>query len=163
MTGKFAQENHVINAVVPVADTFATAANSDVISAAGCEEIVFLVMTGAGVDNTNLITVESCDTIVPGTATAIVFNYVKVITGDTHPAVTAATTSGVAMTASTANQFFIVMVDPADVAAANSDARDPYVRCTVTEAGNAGAQVGCVVGIRYKEHRAQDQTATSIT
>lgn len=158
--GSFAQNFHVVNAVVPVADTFASAANSDVISAAGCEEIVFLVMTGAAADNTNLITVEACDDFTPTNSSAIAFTVASCVSGDTVGAVTATASSGKAFTASTAGQYYIVMVDPADINAVG----DTYdkVRCVVTEAGNNGAQVGCVVGIRAGEHHAQDQLATSI-
>ena len=162
MIGKFAQNNKVINAIVPVADTFATAAESDVISARGCDSIVFLVMTGASVDNTNVITVLSCDNVTPDTETAIVFTVASVVSGDTNDTPTATATTGKAFTASTANQFYIVEVDPADIAAANSNAGDAYVRCTVTEAGNAGAQVGCVVGIRVGEHKPQSVLPTGI-
>ena len=162
MIGKFAENNKVINAVVPVADTFATAAESDVISARGCESVVFLVMTGAGADNTNVITVLACDDVTPTTETAIVFTVASVVSGDTNDRPTATAVTGKAFTASTANQFYVVEVDPADVAAANSNAGNPYVRCTVTEAGNAGAQVGCVVGIRTNVHNAQSVLPTGI-
>ena len=162
MIGKFAQNNKIVNAVVPVADVFATSAESDVISIRGCESVVFLVMTGASVDNTNVITVLSCDDVVPSTETAIVFTVASVLTGDTNDTPTAVAATGKAFTASTANQYYIVEVDPADVAAANSNANDAYVRCTVTEAGNAGAQVGCVVGIRTGKHNAQGVLPTAI-
>jgi hypothetical protein len=162
MIAKFSQNCKVVNAVVPVADTFATAANSDVISARGCDSIVFLVMTGAGADNTNVITVEACDDFTPTTSTAVPFTVTSIVSGDTQSAATATAATGKAFTASTANQYYIVEVDPADISAANSNAGDPYVRCVVTEAGNAGAQVGCVVGIRYGEHNAQDELPTAI-
>lgn len=162
MIAKFIESNKVINAVVPVADTFATAAESDVISARGCESIVFLVMTGASADNTNTITVLACDNFTPSTETAVPFNVASVLSGDTNSAAVATAVGGKAFTASTANQFYIVEVDPADIEAANSHAANPNVRCTVTEGGSAGAQVGCVVGIRYNEFNAQAQLPTAI-
>jgi hypothetical protein len=162
MIGKFAQNNKVINCLPPAADRFATAGNGDVIRADNCDSIVFLVMTGASADNTNVITVESCDNVTPTTSTAIVFTVSSVVSGDTNDTPTATATTGKAFTASTADQYYIVEVDPADVAAANSEAGDKYVRCVVTEAGTATAQLGCIVGIRVGEHIAQAVLPTKI-
>lgn len=162
MIGQFAQNNKVVNAIVPVADTFATAAESDVISIDGCESVVFLVMTGASADNTNVITVLACDNVTPDTETAIVFTVASVVSGDINDSPVATAVGGKAFTASTANQYYIVEVDPADVEAANSHAGNRYVRCTVTEAGNAGAQVGCVVGFKHNVFNAQAVLPTAI-
>ena len=161
MTGKFIQNNGVINCVVPVADTFASAANGDVIRADGCEEVVFIVVTGASAATENVITVQACDTVVPGTGTAITFNYVSVTTAGTYGALTAATVSGFSMASATANQYHIIMVDPADVEAANSHAGNRYVRCVVTEDQDV-PQVGCVVGLRTGEHQAHDVLQSAI-
>lgn len=160
-SAKYLQMLTGVNAVVPVADTFATAAESDVIRADNCEAILFHVLTGAAADNTNTVTVEACDDVTPSNSTAIPFMYRKVTTAGTHSAVASATTSGVSFTASTANQYIEIEVDPADVEAASSHAGRRYVRCVVTEAGNAGAQVGCVYAQRV-EHFAGDQPQSAI-
>jgi hypothetical protein len=160
--GSWAQNNAVVNAIVPVADTFASAANGDVMAADGCESIVFIVVTGAAADNTNVITVEACDNVTPDSSTAIAFTVQAVTTAGTYGAVTDVAATGQAFTASTANQYYVVEVDPADIEAASSHAGRNYVRCVVTEAGNAGAQVGCAIGIRTGLHFAQDVPASAI-
>jgi hypothetical protein len=159
--GSWAQNNGVINCVVPVADTFATAANGDVIRADGCDSIVFLVMTGASAATTHTVTVEACDDVTPTTSTAIAFTRSSVTTAGTHGAVTAVTSAGFALTTATANQYHILEVDPADVEAANSHAGNKYVRCVVTENENV-PQLGCVVGIRVNDHHAQDVLVSAI-
>ena len=162
MIGKFAQNNKVVNAIVPVADTFATAAESDVISIDNCESVVALVMTGAAADNTNVITVLACDNVTPDTETAIKFTVSSIVSGDTNDSPVETAASGKAFSASIANQFYIVEIDPADVEAANSHAGNRYVRVTVTEAGNAGAQVGCVVMFKKNVFNAQAVLPTAI-
>lgn len=160
-SAKFAQENGLINALDPAADRFATAGNSDVIRADNCEEIVFTVITGASVATTPTITVEACDNVTPSNTTAILFKSVSVTTAGTYGAVTDRTSAGFALTTATASQYHIIMVDPADVAAANSHEGRNYVRCVVTENEDV-PQFGNIMAIRYKEHFAQDVLRTGI-
>ena len=162
MIGKFAQNNKVVLGLPPVADAFATQGYSDVISIDSCESVVFLVGTGVAADNTNTITVEACDNVTPDTATAIVFTVSSVVSGDTNDTPTDTATTGKAFTASTANQYYIVEVDPADVEAANSHAGNKYVRLKVTEGGNAGAQVGCIFAFKKNVYNAQAVLPTAI-
>ena len=140
----WSEVNKVINATVPVADTFNGDPQSDIINMKNYNKCTFLVMTGAAADNTNTITVQA-GTTVSSCSTDIVFKYRKIVSGDTHGALTTATTAGFSLTASTANQYAIVEVDAAVVAAAGTNFC--CVACTVTEAGSAAAQVGCVVAI----------------
>lgn len=162
MIGKFAQENKVVLGLPPVADAFATQGYSDVMSIDNCESVVFLVGTGASADNTNVITVEACDNVTPTTPTAIVFTVASVISGDTNDAPTDTAVGGKAFTASTANQYYIVEVDPADVEAADSHAGNRYVRLKVTEAGNNTAQVGCIFAFKKNVYNAQAVLPTAI-
>ena len=164
MIAKYLENNKTIMGVEPKADRFATSQASDVVRATNCTSIVFTVWTGAAADNTNTVVAQSCDNVTPSTATAIPFMYKKVVSGDTEGAVATAVAAGssVAMTASTANQYIIVEIDPADVEAANSHAGDKYCRILVTEAGNNGAQLGSISVIRYEEFNAQAILPTGI-
>lgn len=160
-SGKFAQRHGAINALPPAADPFATAGNSDVIRADNCEEVVFFVITGASVATTPTITVEACDNVTPDANTAIAFKSSSVTTAGTHGAVTDRTSSGFALTTATANQYHIIMVDPADVEAANSHAGRNYVRCVVTENEDL-PQIATIFAIRMNDHFAQDALRSAI-
>ena len=141
----WSEKNKVVNATVPVADTFNGDPQTTEVNMKNYNRCTFLVMTGAAADNTNAITVQAGSSV-SSCATEIAFKYRKIVSGDTYGALTTAVAgTGVSLTASTANQYVIVEVDAAVVAAAGTD----YccVACTVTEAGNKGAAVGCVVAI----------------
>jgi hypothetical protein len=162
-SAKYLQRNSGINALEPKADRFATAGETDVIRATGCEAIYFAVLLGAAADNTNTITVLACDNVTPTTETAIPFMYRLVSTAGTYGAVTAATTSGIAIDGDlAANQYYEIEVDPSDVEAANSHAGNQFVRCTVTEGGTATAQLGAIYCLRMGEHNAHDVPASAI-
>lgn len=162
MIAKFAENNKVVNALPPVADAFGTATQTDVMSIDNCESVVFLVATGVSADNTNVITVQACDNVTPDNETDIVFTVSSVISGDTNDKPTATATTGKAFTATTANQYYIVEVDPADVEAANSHEGRKYVALTVTEAGSAGAQLGCILAFKKNVFNAQAVLPTAI-
>jgi len=164
MIAKYLENNKIIMGAEPKADRFDTSQASDVVRADGCESIVFTVWTGASADNTNTIAAQSCDNVTPDTATAIPFMYKKTISGDTETVKATAVAAGstIAMTASTANQFITIEIDPADVEAANSHAGDRYCRILVTEAGNAGAQLGAITCVRNGEFNAQAILPTKI-
>lgn len=162
MIGKYAQNNKTVNALPPQADRFATAGESDVVSINNCRSVVFKIFTGASVNNTNVITVEACDNVTPSNTTAIVFTVASVVSGDTNDSPVATAVGGKAFTASIANQYYIVEVDPADVEAANSNEGRKYVRCVVTEAGGAVAQVGMIEAIKVGVFNAQAVLPTAI-
>jgi len=162
MIGKWAQNNKLVNGLPPVADAFATQGYSDVISIDDCESVVAFVMTGVSADNTNTITVEACDNVTPSNATAIVFTVSSVVSGDTNDSPTETAVGGKAFTASTANQYYIVEIDPADVEAANSHEGRRYVRIKVTEGGNNGAQLGHIAIFKNNVQNAQAVLPTAI-
>lgn len=162
MIGKWAENNKLVLGLAPVADAFATQGYSDVIRADDCESIVAFVMTGVAADNTNGITVEACDNVTPDNATAIPFTVASVVSGDTNDKPTDTAASGKAMTASIANQYYVVEIDPADVEAANSHEGRKYVRIKVTEAGSAGAQVGCIAIFKKNVFNARQVLPTAI-
>lgn len=162
MIGSWAENNKLVNGLPPVADAFATQGYSDVVRADNCKSIVAFIMTGVAADNTNVITVEACDNVTPDNVTAIPFTVASVISGDTNDKPVDTAASGKAMTASTANQYYVVEIDPADVEAANSHEGRRYVRVKVTEAGNNGAQVGCIPIFRNEVFNAQAVLPTAI-
>lgn len=157
----FSQYNKVVNALEPKADRFDTNPQSDIVSLKSYRHVTFLIMTGASADNTNTVTVQAGDSV-SSVSTEIVFKYRKIISGDTYGALTAAVAgTGFNFTASTANQYSIVEVDAADVAAAGTDF--DCVAVTVTEAGNTTAQVGAIVAILSEPRYPQEGLVTAIT
>lgn len=162
MIGSWTENNKLVNGLPPVADAFATQGYSDIISIINCKSVVAFVLTGVSADNTNVITVEACDTVGPANVTAIVFTVRSVVSGDTYGALEEISASGKAFTASTASQYYIVEIDPADVEAANSHEGRKWVRIKVTEAGSAGAQLGCIPIFRRDVFNAQAVLPTAI-
>lgn len=162
MIGKWAQNNKLVNGLPPVADAFATQGYSDVISIDNCKSVVALILTGASVNNTNVITVEACDNVTPDNVTAIVFTVSSIVSGDTGDSPVATAVGGKAFTASIANQYYVVEIDPADVEAANSHEGRRYVRIKVTEAGGAVAQLGCIAIFKNEVFNAQAVLPTAI-
>ena len=162
MIGKWVQNNKLVNGLPPVADAFATQGYSDVIRIDDCESVVAFILTGSSADNTNTITVEACDNVTPSNVTAIVFTVSTIVSGDTNDAPTETAVTGKSFTASTANQYYVVQIDAADVEAANSHEGRKYVRIKVTEAGNAGAQLGAIAIFKSKVHNAREVLPTAI-
>lgn len=162
MIGKWAENNKLVNGLPPVADAFATQGYSDIIRIDNCKSVVAFVMTGVAADNVNVITVEACDNVTPSNVTAIVFTVASVVSGDTNDKPVATAVGGKAFTASIANQYYIVEIDPADVEAANSHEGRKYVRVKVTEAGSAGAQLGCIPIFRNEVFNAREVLPTAI-
>ena len=155
----WSEKNHVVNGLVPVADRWNTNPQT-IVNMKSYKRCVFLVMTGASVDNINIVTIQA-GISVGSCATEIVFKYRKIITGDTMTVLTDAVAgTGVAFTVTSANQYIIVEVDAQVVAAAGTD----YccVCCTVTEAGSATAAPGCVIPILSEPRYAQALLETAI-
>lgn len=156
----FSQYHKVVNVFEPKTDRWNTDAQSDIVSLKNYKHVTFLIMTGASADNTNAVTVQAGISI-SSCATDIVFKYRKIITGDTYGSLTQASTSGFNFTASTANQYSIVEVDAADVAAAGTNY--DCVAVTVTEGGTATAQDGAIVAILSEARYPQEGLVTAIT
>ena len=160
MAGFWSEENKVVNALEPKADRFATSAQSDIVHCENFKRCTFLIMTGATANNTNTVAVHAGPTST-GAATTIPFKYRSITSGDTYGALTTvAAGSSFAFTASSANQYHIVEVDVSDVAAAGTN----YDHCavTVTEAGSATAQLGCIVAVLSEPRDLQSVLITAI-
>lgn len=110
---------------------------SDVFNLAKYRKILFVVQKGAGATGTATITVESCDTLVPGTGTAIAYKYKISTTLDTFGVTTAATTAGFTTTAG-ADQCYIIEVDASELSGTNQ-----YVRVKTVEVANS--PVDCMI------------------
>ena len=129
---------------------------TDIVSMENWRDIIFIILKNAGATGTATITVESCDTIVPGTATAIAFRYKKMTTIDTWSAWTEATSSGVATTAG-ADQMYMVHVRAEELSGT-----DKFVRMQLTEVVNSPCD-GAVGAVLLNPRYAEDVNATVLT
>lgn len=100
---------------------------SDVLNMSNWGDCFFIVKKLAGGTGTATVTAESCDNTTPTTNTAIAFEYRAQTTTDTFGAWTAATTSGVAITAG-ADELWEFHVADGDLVEGHS-----YLRFVVTE------------------------------
>ena len=108
-------------------DIFNGSPSTDIMNMEHYNDVYFIITKNAGATGTATITVSSCDTVVPGTATAIAFEYRACTSADTWGAWTAATSSGFTTTAG-ANQMYQIHVS-ADMLSGT----DKFVRMTATE------------------------------
>jgi len=146
---------HLVKGLDPIADAFAGTVYSDVISLKAHEEIEFVIYKGVGTTGTSTVTVESCDDTTPSTSTAIVFRYQAITSGDTHGAMTAATTAGFTTTAGS-SQLYKIVVKASDL---SSD--DGYVRLKMVEVANDPV-LGGVLAILRKPRYDDAVQATAI-
>jgi len=116
----FSERNKIVNGLSPVADAFATSGESDIVSLKDYRHVTFLIMTGISTTADGVVTVLAGSSV-SAAATAITFKYRACTSGDTLGALTDATTSGFAMTASKADSFYAIEVDAAVVAAAGTN------------------------------------------
>jgi len=111
---KMLQNLHFVKGLDPVADAFSGTVYSDVIDMSEFQEILFVVYKGVGTTGTSTITVEACDDTTPSNTSAIAFWYRAITSGDTHGALTAATTSGFTTTAGS-SQLYLISVRAAEL------------------------------------------------
>jgi len=136
--------------------TGAGLAYTDVLSMENYESVMFIIVKNAGATGTSTITVESCDTAVPATATAIAFHYKACTSGNTWGAVTAATTAGFATTAG-ADQCYLIEVNSSELSGTDS-----FVRMKATDLVNAACDgaILCILGNpRYAKDVQLDATS----
>jgi|TARA_Y100000310_G_scaffold317685_1_gene370828 hypothetical protein len=137
-------------------DIFAGDPATDVLSMENYKSMVFIIVKNAGATGTATITVESCDTVVPGTGTAIAFHYKACTSGNTWGATTAATTAGFTTTAG-ANQCYVIEVSSEELSGTDS-----FVRLQATEVVNSpcdGAILAIAMTPRYDKEVQLDITA----
>ena len=117
--------------VASAADIFNGNPSSDIVSMENHNDVYFLLAKGAGATGTATITVGSCDTTVPGTATAVPFEYRAQTSADTWGEWTAAEAAGFTTTAG-ANQMYQIHIKGSDLSGTNK-----FVRLTATEVVNS--------------------------
>jgi hypothetical protein len=121
----------------------------DIINMQDWRQCYFIIHRGAGAAGTATLTVESCDTVVPGTATAIPFMSRTMTTAtDTWSAWVQRTAAGYTTTAG-ANTAEEIMVRAEDL-----HSTDKYVRLQCTEVdgtANDGGIVAILTDPRYAE------------
>ena len=143
---------HVINALPPLADQFATSSDTDIIDAGGGAGVLFIVQTGAvSGAAASTVTVEACSTITASAVATVPFIYRVCLATDVWGAWTAATTAGFSMvhTASAANAMWQIYVDSAEIA----EEGYRFVRMSTDETANFTVLAGViaiVVDQRYE-------------
>lgn len=148
--------NHVVNALLPVADAFAGTKYTDVINMKDFNHVQFVIQKGAGATGTSTITVEACDNVTPSNVSAVPFKYQVCTTGDTFGVLTAAEATGFATTAG-ADQLYKIEVD-ADALAASGYG---YIRLKAVEVENDPV-LGGVIAILTEPRYGQEVPNTAI-
>lgn len=110
-----AEQAHVVNILPPQSIT--TAAASDVFSLKDYAHATLIVTAGSTNADAGNITVEECDNFTPSNHTAIAFSYYaeETAAGDTLGARTAATTSGIDVSAND-NITYVIEIDASELA-----------------------------------------------
>lgn len=129
---RFMQNIHVVNAMpsanqAAYEDLFNGNPTTDIVNLSNYDKVTWIIQKAAGATGTATITCESCDTVVPGTATAIPFSYQVCTSGDTFGDTTDATASGFTTTAG-ADQVYVIEVNSSELYSTNK-----YVRLKCTE------------------------------
>lgn len=161
MAGQLSQRAHFVAGIYPIADFNDGTKYTDVVNMKGYSKATFVVMNGVATGGTASATITmlaGSDAADPPTAsTAIPFRYKVITTDDTEGAYTAATTSGFATTAGSANMY-IIEVDAEEL----GDTAYNYLCMKFVEAVNdpvVGAVLIMLHGGRYQ----QDVPATALT
>lgn len=134
---------HVVNALAPVADAFATNMDTDIIDAGVGDGVLFVVHTGvASAAATSTFTVEASSTIGAAATAVVPFVYRECVATDVWGDWTAATTTGFLATMTASNGMWQIYVDSSEIA----EEGYRYVRLSSDE-GSGGAVVGGVLAI----------------
>lgn len=153
MRDRFMNNVHVVNVgtsgfIADYDDAFTGTINTDVVSLKNYDRATWVIAKGAGATGSTVVTVSSCDTAVPGTATPIAFTYKACTTSDTYGATTEAASTGFTTTVG-ADQIYLVEVNADELSGT-----DKFVRLTMTESVNSpcdGAVVCILSGPRYMQ------------
>jgi hypothetical protein len=149
---------HVINALPPEADAFASTENTDIIDAGGGEGVLFIVHTGAvSGAAASTVTIEASDTIGANAVALVPFVYRVCLATDVWGAWTAATTTGFSMvpTGSAANAMWQIYVDSAEIA----EEGYRFVRLATDETANFTVVAGVLALIINPRYAPQVESA----
>jgi hypothetical protein len=148
---------HWVPVLYPVADGFAGTVNTDIVNCESASGLLFQITKGVGATGTTTITAQGCDTVVPGTATAIACQYRISTTPDTWGAWTQATAAAGFATTAGSNQMYQVFVRGADIAALGFG----YGRLNMVELVNNPVLGG--VNCAVVDPRYQPESSTMLT
>jgi hypothetical protein len=126
--------------IASYADFTTTNPATDVVSMKNYQRCTFVLIYGAGAAGTATITVEACNTAVPGATQAIAFNYRVCTTPDTWGEVTACAATGFT-TAANADKMYLIEVNAAELYGDYS-----FVRLQFTEVDSTAVD-GTVIAI----------------
>jgi len=152
------EQLHLVPGIYPVADFMAGTVNSDIVKCESAVGMRFTIIKGVSTatTGTSTITIQACDTVAPGTATAVAFQYRISTTPDTWGAWTQALAAGFVTTAGS-NQAYEIFVPAANLAALGF----AYARLHAVEVVDDPV-VGCV-NIEVVQPRYQPVPATLLT
>ena len=140
---------HWVPVLYPVANAFAGTVATDIVKCESAVGIAFYITKGAGAAGTSTIFAQACDTVIPGVATAVAFQYRISTTPDTWGDWIQATAAAGFATTAGANQMYEIFIRAADIAALGF----AYARLNMVEL-NAAAVTGgvncAVVNTRYQ-------------
>ena len=130
--------------------------SSDVVNMEGWDEALFLVVKGAGAAGTMTLTIDSCDTATPTTATPVAFQYWTCTTPDVWSAMNEATAVGFVTTAG-ANQMYACRIKAAGLSGTNK-----YVRLDVNEVDGTATDgtIVCILSKGRYVHEVMDTVLT---
>ena len=137
---RFTQEVHFVNAAAAVTalDDFANGSPAtDIVNLAMYDRATWVYQQTAGATGTVNIQVDSCDTVSPGTATAIAFDY-WTVSGDTRSDKVTATAVGYTTIAG-AEKMVVVEINSAELSGT-----DKYARVQFTEVVDDPVSASCL-------------------
>ena len=130
-------------------DIFNGNPSTDILSMANYDEILFVIVKGAGATGTATITVESCDDTSGTTTTAVAYKYQATTSGNTIGSITDAAAAGFTTTAG-ANQTYVI-----SVRADGLSGTDKFMRLVATESANDPVD-GAILSIGCKSKHPKD-------
>ena len=145
---------HVVGLASPV-DTTSTTVESDIVNLKGYHAVEFLVYFGTITGDSVVVTLEECDDVTPSNNTAIVFKYRKsgaTGTSDAFGDITAATTSGVTITASDDDKILMISIKSDELSAGF-----PYARIVADPGGSASAVEIAILAVMTPRYPQNDQ------
>jgi hypothetical protein len=151
---------HVISAVTPAADAFGASPTTRYINTENYGHLTFVIHQAASTNSTGLVITVGAATSSTGAGAANIGDwwYAQAQSDDVYDAFTAATTTGFAVTLSTAYKTVRVEVD----AALTPDGSN-WVALTLTESTLATAAVGAVLCIASEARYAEEVSLTALT
>jgi hypothetical protein len=152
------EQQHLVNALSPVADALSGTVYSDIINMKNFGHCTFVVQKGVGATGTSTFTVEASDDTSGTNVTAIPFRYREIPLSTNVPtALTDATASGFTNTAGS-DRLVIIEVDASEL----GDTGYGFVRLKAVESVDSPVLAG-ILAILSQPRYAQSVFATAIS